>query len=305
MVGFLYAGQGSQYPNMGADLYEKYEVFKKTYDATPKIRDMCFDLSGEELAKTENTQPVMILFEVAMTKLLAEHGILPQAVCGLSIGEYAALNAAKVITEKEALLIAQKRGEAMQEALRHFDTAMLACLGVEREDVLRLCTECSMEGGRAYAANFNCPGQIVVAGDKRTLEKMESEIKGKKLGRGKLLNVGGAFHTLYMQEAGEKLVEIFKSVNFEKAKLPIACNLTGKLADENTDFKAMMIEQVKSPVEFESCIRSMIDLGVDTFVEIGFGNVLSGFVKKISKEVKVLSCYHVDSVDETILKLKI
>lgn len=303
-IGFLYAGQGSQKEGMGADFYEKFPEVKALYDANEDIKKLSFDTELSELSKTKNTQPCMLAFDVAITDRLFKAGIVPDMVAGLSIGEYGALYAAGVLSSEAVLKIARVRGKAMEEALEGKDTVMYAIIGGKAEDLEPLAKKYSDEENSVELANLNCPGQVVIGGDRQRAEALVSEAKEKKLLRKAVpLNVSGAFHTRYMKPAGEVLAELFRETTFNEMKLPVVFNVTGKEKAEREEISEMMVRQVQSTVRFEESIRYMLENGVDTFVEIGFGGVLAGFVKKISAEAKVFPCYDLESFEAVVREL--
>lgn len=303
-IGFLYAGQGSQKEGMGADFYEKFSEVKKLYDENEDIKKLSFETDLEELSKTKNTQPCMLAFDVAVTDRLFEAGIEPDMVAGLSIGEYGALYAADVLSSEDVLKIARKRGQAMEEALVGKDTVMYAIIGGKAEELEPLAKKYSDEEKSVELANLNCPGQIVIGGDRERAEGFVAEAKEKKLLRKAVpLNVSGAFHTRYMKPAGAVLEELFKEIEFHEMKRPVVFNVTGKEKEAEEVISEMMVKQVQSAVRFEESIRYMLDKGVDTFVEIGFGGVLAGFVKKINPEAKVFPCYDLESFNAVVDEL--
>ncbi len=299
-IAFLYGGQGSQMPGMGGDFYQVFPSAKAFYDKYPEIKELSFNASDEDISKTSNTQPCMLAFDIVITDLLKEHGIVPDMLAGLSVGEYGALYCSNTIAKEDVIKIAYVRGQAMEDALVGKDTMMSACIKVPEETLYELCKKYSTEDKKVELANFNCPNQIVVGGDKSRLLAMISEIKNEKLGKAIALKVSGAFHTSYMESAGEKLRELFCDMNFGEVEIPVIFNVVGREKGAGETISELLINQVKQPVQFQKSIEYMISNGIDTFIEIGFGSVLAGFVKKISKEVKVLACNDITTFQEVL-----
>ncbi len=299
-IGFLYGGQGSQQVGMGKDFYENDVTARDFYDQIPKIRELSFFASMEELSRTKNTQPCMIAFDVIVTKILKERGVQADMSAGLSIGEYAALYSAGVFTKQDVLRIAEIRGQAMEDALSDKYTMMCACIGLSQEQVCTLCERYTSAEQRVEIANRNCPGQIVIGGDTNKIKELMREVKDKRMGKAIPLRVSGAFHTSYMKPAGEILKTLFEEIQFHDMQIPVVCNLTGMEKEDEEKLSNMLVKQVQSPILFEKSIEYMIEKGVDTFIEIGFGRVLEGFVKKISQNTKVLPCYDRMTLNEVV-----
>lgn len=282
-LGFLYAGQGSQHPGMGADLYEAYPAFRRVFDAGAEqvefdLKAACFQDPDGNLNQTRYTQPCMVAFAAALTAVLAERGIVPAAAAGLSLGEYSALHAAGVFDAAAAVRLVAFRGKAMEEAAAGHDSAMMAVLGLEEEPLQAACDEAS-DLGCVVIANYNCPGQLVIGGDRAAVEKAAALAREKGARRCLPLKVSGPFHTPLMAPAGEALRTYFQSVSFGEPRIPVFFNCLGgekKAADAIGD---LLVRQVQSGVYMEQCIRSMA-VRVDALVEIGPGRALSGFVKK-------------------------
>lgn len=293
---FLYAGQGSQVAGMGKDFYEQYEEYREVADLVKLDFDalkLMHDGDEKVLSQTEFTQPCMAIFAAGVTKLLAKKGIVPDAVCGLSLGEYGALYGAGVIDEKDYIETTAFRGKVMTKAALGCTTAMSAILGVESSVVEE---ECNNYKGNYYVtvANYNCPGQYVICGDEEAVSTVEESLKARGAKRCVRLNVSGPFHTKYMKAAGDDLRTHFENVEFNEPKIPIALNVTGDFYKSDEDIKEILIRQVQSSVRFENQLRKMIEAGARDFIEIGPGNVLSGFLKKTAKAMDV--AINVDSV---------
>lgn len=308
---FLYGGQGSQKTGMGKDLYESYPVFKEFYDSLSTnfdLKDYSFNQSDEEISKTQYTQPLMVAFQIGITKILKDKDIVPDIVGGLSIGEYSALYTSGVITDKDAILIAEKRGVAMSKS-SNVSCKMMAIIGAPVDMVRDICEKVSEKTGYdVQISNLNCPGQIVMAGEANAIDEVVSILKENKIRKIIQLNVSGAFHTSYMQNASAELENIFKDIEFSVPKIDLGLNVDGKIYDVNKytkdDIKNIMVKQVKSTVYFEEELRNMISNGVDIFVEIGFSSVIKGFLKKIDSEKKVYEVYSVETLENFVNEMK-
>ncbi len=287
-LGFLYAGQGSQHAGMGADLYEQYPAFRAAFEEAKTdfdLKKVCFEDSDGVINQTKYTQPCMVAFAVGMTDLLKEKGIVPAVAAGLSLGEYSALYAAGVFERETAVELAAFRGDAMQKAAEGTDSAMVAVLGLDREPLLKACEEAS-DLGTVVIANYNCPGQLVLGGQKDAVEKAAASAKEKGAKRCMPLKVSGPFHTPYMAPAGEALKGYFETVDFHEMQIPVIFNCLGDVKGEDVSIQELLVRQVQSSVYMEDSIRRMIDMGVDAIVEIGPGKALSGFLKRIDPSVK-------------------
>ncbi len=287
----LFAGQGSQRPGMGKDIYENHPAFRRVFDLlTDEEKNAAFEGPESELVKTEITQPVLLAFALGVYETLKEEvpGFDPAMAAGLSLGEYSALTASGVFTTEQALDIVRTRGRLMAECAEGTDTEMTACIGAAREDVERFVKEANA-AGHVETANYNCPGQIVIAGTREGVEAVEKMMEEEGAGRCIRLTVSGPFHTSYMEPASEGLAELFGGEQFGEMQIPVLFNCTGTELAEGESIKDLLVEQVKSSVMFEDQIRNMIAAGVDTFVEIGPGKALTGFVKKTDRSVKTIN----------------
>ena len=285
---FMYAGQGSQHSGMGKDMYEKYPAYRRVLDGLEldfDITKLMHEGEASVLAQTEYTQPCMAAFAAGVTEVLKERGIFPDAVCGLSLGEYGALFAAGVFSAEDYIGITAFRGRAMADAARGKTCSMSAVLGstaAETEEVCRRGNE-QKEFGFVALVNYNCPGQYVICGDETAVAQAEALLKemGKK--RSVRLKVSGPFHTKYMSPAAERLAEKLASVTFRKPNLPVVLNMTGDYYDGVSCLKEYLCMQIQNSVRFEDSIARLLKDGAERFIEIGPGNVLTGFVKKTAK----------------------
>ena len=235
-----------------------------------------------ELSKTRYTQPSMSAFAAGITEVLKENGIVPDGALGLSLGEYGALYAAGVFDISEYIPLTAFRGRAMEEAAMGKNTVMSAVLGLEAKKIEEVCTAVD---GFVEVTNYNCPGQYVICGEEEAVIRAEEGLKEAGAKRCIRLNVTAPFHTKLLKEAGEKLSEYFSKMTFNEPKITLALNLTGKLYEKGDNLKDIMAKQAQSAIHFEDCAKAMLSEGFDRFIEIGPGNVLSGFVKKTAAAI--------------------
>lgn len=305
-LGFLYAGQGTQHPGMGADLYDAYPAFRTVFDSAGvdlDLKQLCFTDSGGVLNQTRYTQPCMVAFAAGLTAVLKEQGIAPSVAAGLSLGEYSALHAAGVFDAPTAIKLAAFRGKAMDEAAAGRESAMAAVLGLERERLQEACDKAS-ELGVVVIANYNCPGQLVIGGEKAAVEKAAALAKEKGAKRCLPLKVSGPFHTPLMAPAGGALREYFRGIHFADPSIPVIFNCLGGVKDDSITIQELLVKQVQSSVLMEDSIRSMAAMGVDAIVEIGPGRALSGFVRKTVPEMPVYPVETAADVDTLVQRVK-
>jgi [acyl-carrier-protein] S-malonyltransferase len=288
-IAFLYAGQGSQYKGMGKDLYERYPAFREAFDAAElpfDLHTVCFEDPDGTLSQTEYTQPCMVAFACGVTAVLKENGICPDMAAGLSLGEYSALEAAGVFDAKTAIELVAFRGKAMADASRGIDAGMQAVLGLDA-DILQGCCEEASSEGIVSISNYNCPGQLVIGGESKAVEKAAALAKERGAKRCIPLKVSGPFHTSLMAPAGDALAGYFPVVNFQPMQFPVLFNTLGREKSEEDSIPELLVKQVQTSIHVDATIRRMFEEGVDTFVEIGPGTALSGFVKKTAKAEKI------------------
>lgn len=294
MIAFVYAGQGSQKVGMGRDFYEEYPDFRAALDNAPvdfDLKTLCFEGPEEKLSQTRYTQPCMAAFAIGVTDLLAKEGIWPEAAAGLSLGEYSALYAAGVFDRETAIRTVALRGRAMEAAAAGLDCGMTAVLGLGREKLQSACNQAAGLGV-VQICNYNCPGQLVIGGEKAAVDRAGELAKELGARRCMPLKVSGPFHTRLMAPAGEALREHFGTISFSEMKIPVYFNCKGGPLEPGEDIPTLLERQVQSSVCWEDTIRRMEADGVNTVVEIGPGKTLSGFFKKTAPGIKT---YNIDT----------
>ena len=307
-IACIFPGQGAQYPGMGKELAQNYKEAMNIFDLASErlgidMKKLCFEGDEEELKKTENTQPSILTVSIALLEVLKLKGIEPQIAAGLSLGEYSALVASKAISFADAVALVKKRGKYMQEAVPAGEGTMAAIMGIERESVME-CLKMASGYGIVEAANFNCPGQVVIAGHTRAVEKACSILKERGARKAIMLPVSAPFHSSLLKPAGEKLAAELENVNISDNELPVVSNVNAQVIMNKYEIKRCLIEQVSSSVLWEDSIRRMIDLGVDTFIEVGPGRTLSAFVKKIDKSLYVHNVENIETMENTIVSIR-
>ncbi|MGM9388092.1 ACP S-malonyltransferase [Flavonifractor plautii] len=304
-LAFLYAGQGSQHPGMGADLYEAHPAFRAVLDAAGvdfDLKTTMFTDPNGVLNLTEYTQPCMVAFAAGMTALLAERGIVPDYAAGLSLGEYSALQCAGVFTAPQAISLAAFRGKAMAAAAAGRPCGMTAVLGLDREKLQEACRQAA-GAGVVEIANYNCPGQLVIGGEQAAVDQAAALAKELGAKRCLPLKVSGPFHTSLLAPAGDALREKFKETAFGAMRIPVLFNCLGREMGPEDTIPALLEKQVQTSVYMEDTIRRLAELGVDTIVEIGPGKALIGFVKKTAPAIKtyaVETCADLDALSAAL-----
>lgn len=286
-VAFMYPGQGSQAVGMGRDLFETYPEVRDLFHQANEIlqydlTQLMFHGPEEELTKTEYTQPALLLVSTAIHQLLVKKGIKPVMAVGHSLGEYSALVGAGVLTFSEALPLVAYRGKLMEEAFPQGQGTMAAVLGLDEKEIQYALKDLPQEE-IVDIANLNCPGQIVISGTKTGIEQATSLLKIAGARKVIELNVSGPFHSQLMKPANEKFTEYIQQVAFNDASFPVYANVTASAVTKRDEIKDLLIKQLYSPVKFAASIENMNAAGIDAFIEVGNGKVLSGLVKKIDR----------------------
>ena len=309
-VAFVFPGQGSQKVGMCKDFYDNYACAKKVFEEADEalgfsISKLCFEGPEEDLRLTRNTQPAVLTCSVAALAVMREHGLEGEIAGGHSLGEYSALVAAGVISLQDAVVAVCKRGQFMQEAVPVGEGAMAAVIGLTPDEIVAICQNVEADCGEAVqAVNFNCPGQVVIAGATKAVEKANEALKAAGAKRAISLPVSAPFHSTLMKPAAERLKEVLDKIEFRDAKFPVVANVTAEPVTKAEEIRALLVKQAASPVKWEMSMRNMIRDGIDTYVEVGPGKTLTGFTRKIDRAMTALNVEDMASLEKTLAYFK-
>ncbi len=302
---FVFPGQGAQKVGMVKDLYDAYPVVKQLFEEADdalgfSLTKLCFEGPDEELMKTYNTQPAILTASTACCRVLAQEGLTPDIAAGHSLGEYSALVAAGALTFADAVRTVRLRGQFMQEAVPLGEGGMAAILGLAEDKIKDICAQISAQGGTVQAVNFNCPGQIVIAGSTKAVEEAAAAMKEAGAKRAILLHVSAPFHSTLMEPAAKRLAEVLDDITISDAKIPVVANVNGQIETSAADIKANLVKQAASPVLWIDCTKTMQAFGAETFVEVGPGKTLCGFNRKIDCKIHSENVEDIPSLQKTL-----
>ena len=303
-LAFVFPGQGAQKVGMGKDFFDNYDVAKKMFKEADEalgysIMKMCFEGPEEDLKLTANTQPAILTISCIANEILKENGIQPEITGGHSLGEYSALVAAGVLNFQDAVALVHKRGSYMQEAVPVGEGGMAAIIGVDRDKIVEVCQQVSAESP-VQAVNFNCPGQIVIAGATKGVGLAVEELKAAGAKKAVILPVSAPFHSTLMKPAAEKLAVELDKVTISDAKIPVVANVSAEILTKAEDIKASLVAQAASPVLWEDCVARMKEFGADVLLEAGPGKTLCGFNRRIDKTITSLNVEDVASLEKSL-----
>lgn len=301
---FVFPGQGAQKPGMGKDFYDSFDIAEQIFEDASNwlsldMKALCFE-ENEKLDLTEYTQAALVTTSLAMAHVVREKGLTPDVTAGLSLGEYCAIEMAGGMSLKSAVCTVRERGILMEHAVPAGKGSMAAVLGMKAEDIEN--TISSVDG--VEIANYNCPGQIVITGKKEGVERAAELLKENGAKRVIPLNVSGPFHSSMLKKAGQELEKILEAQEVSLLKIPYVTNVTGDFVHEEREIKSLLSRQISAPVKWQQSVENMILNGVDTFVEIGPGRTLNGFIRKINRDVSVYSIQTVEDMEKVIQAVK-
>ena len=311
-IGYLFPGQGAQSLGMGKDIYEKYDVAKEVYKKAQEltgidVAKIAFE-NEELLNQTQYTQICILTMSLAILEILKQNGIQAEVASGLSLGEYTALINSEALNFEDGIKLVKKRGEYMQKLVPEGEWLMAAVLGMEEEKVIEVCKLANEKSAENFVVpvNFNCPGQIVISGNKAGVETAEVIAKEQGARKVRELKTTGPFHTEKLKEASEALKKELGKVEFNKFNNTVIKNIDGTEYKETDDIKDILAKHIISPVKFTAVLQKMLDLGVDTFIEVGPGKTLSGFIKKMptDKEIKILNINNCETLENVLKEVK-
>lgn len=303
-IAFVFAGQGAQYIGMGKELYENYDICKDIFNRANEVlgfdlTELIFNGEKSDLDITENTQPAILTTSIAALEVLKAEGITPDVVAGLSLGEYSALVASSALYFDNAVALVRKRGKFMQEAVPVGIGGMAAIIGLSL-DKLKDVLNTASEKGKVEIANYNTPSQIVIGGEIEAVNLAVELCKEAGAKRAIPLKVSGPFHTSLLEEASIKLEKELENIEFSEFKIPVLSNVTADVINDKSDLKDLLVKQVRSSVRWSEIINKMIDMGVDTFIELGPSRTLTSFIREISREVKTYNVEDMKSLKKTL-----
>ena len=310
-IAFMFPGQGAQTVGMGKDLYDKYEEIREVYTKASEISgkdiaELTFNSTMEELSKTENTQLAIATMSLGILKVLENKGIRPDITVGLSLGEYPALISGGYLSFEDGITLLKHRGYLMGDKVEPGNYSMAAIIGLDSKIIEEVCAEIAEEGMFISPANYNYSGQTVISGDEEAINLAIEDLKEKGAKRALKLATGGPFHTTKLNEAKELYTEKLKEIKFntEAPKAKVIKNLDGTFYNENDDMVDVLSRHIVSSVRFDKAIKTMQDYGIDTYVEIGPGKTLTGFVRKENKEANVVNINSVETLEAFLDSLK-
>ena len=296
-IAFLFPGQGAQKAGMGMDFYEKFPTAREIFDQASQwlsmdMKELCFE-KNDRLDLTEYTQAALVTTCLAMEKVVEEYGLTPDVTAGLSLGEYCAIAVSGGMSVKNAITTVRKRGILMEQAVPAGEGAMAAVIGLEADKI-----EEAIAGTNAEIANYNCPGQIVITGPKLAVEQAAVKLKEAGARRVLPLAVSGPFHSSLLQNAGKELEQELSKVEFSSLKIPYVTNVTAQYVTDSSKTKDLLAKQISSSVRWQQSVEKMLEEDVDTFVEIGPGKTLTGFMKKIAPDVRTYSIQKIEDLKQ-------
>ena len=296
-LAFIFPGQGAQKVGMGKDFYETFDNVKEIFDSACEWLDLdiCFE-ENDKLDLTEYSQPALVTTCLAMADVLRNKGIEPDISAGLSLGEYCAIATAGAISVKDAITTVRKRGILMEQAVPAGQGSMAAVMGMETEKIEEVIADIP----DVSIANYNCPGQIVITGKKESVEEASKKLQEAGAKRVVPLNVSGPFHSAMLEEAGEKLADVLEKVTISELQIPYVTNVTAEFVKDHQKIRSLLAKQISSPVKWQQSVEAMIAEGVDTFIEIGPGKTLAGFMRKIDRNVKVYNVQTIEDIEKVV-----
>ena len=311
-IGYLFPGQGAQSLGMGKDIYEKYDVVKDVYKKVKELTGIDvakITFENEELLnQTQYTQICILTMSLAILEILKQNGIKAEVSSGLSLGEYTALINSGTLSFEDGIQLVKKRGEYMQKLVPEGEWLMAAVLGMEEEKVIEVCKLANEKSTENFVVpvNFNCPGQIVISGNKAGVEIAEVIAKEQGVRKVRTLKTSGPFHTEKLKKASEALKKDLEQVKFNQFNNTVVKNIDGTEYKETDDIKDILAKHIISPVKFTAVLQKMLYLGVDTFIEVGPGKTLSGFIKKMptDKEIKILNVNNCETLENVLKEVK-